>query len=193
MSTPLTPRQEAFATGVAAGYTQAEAYRQAYPKANNWKDETVWKRASELAGNRAVQGRVKELQEKAAAANEVTIERIVAELAKLAFGDPRRLMSWGPDGVKLRPSSELTDDAAAAVAEVSETFSATGGSLKVKTADKVKALELLGRHLGIFLDKSELTGKDGAPLMPEGGVLLVPAGMTVDQWEKAATKPTKTK
>lgn len=33
---PLTPGQEAFATGIAAGLSQAEAYRQAYPKAKAW-------------------------------------------------------------------------------------------------------------------------------------------------------------
>lgn len=42
---------------------------------------------------------------------------------------------------------------------------ATVGILKkIKWPDKVKNLELLGRHFGMFRDKVEVTGKDGGPL-----------------------------
>lgn len=98
------------------------------------------------------------------ARTEVTQDAIIKELAKVAFYDPRSVMSWGPRGMVLKPSDQLTDDQAACVSEVSETTSATGGSLKLKTNDKLKALELLGRHLGMFTDKTELTGAGGAPL-----------------------------
>lgn len=39
--------------------------------------------------------------------------------------------------------------------------------LKIKLNDKQKNLEILARKHGIIVDKSELTGKDGAPLIPE--------------------------
>src|SRR4051795_10047988 len=83
---------------------------------------------------------------------EVTADRGVLELARVAFGDPRRVMSWGPGGVKLRPSAELADEEAAIVAEVGETTTKKGGSLRVKTVDKLGALRLLGQHLGMFGD-----------------------------------------
>lgn len=35
---------------------------------------------------------------------------------------------------------------------------------KIKWPDKTKNLELLGRHLGMFKDRVEHTGKDGAPI-----------------------------
>jgi phage terminase small subunit len=164
----LTAKQEEFATGIACGLSQADAYRRAYPKSLKWADATVWKRASELAADGEVSGRVKELLKNAAAANEVTVERIVKELARIAFGSKRNVMRWGPNGLKLKESDDLTDDDAALVAEVKETVTATGGTLSLKTHDKVKALELLGKHVGMFADKVELTGKDGAPLAPAG-------------------------
>lgn len=37
---------------------------------------------------------------------------------------------------------------------------------KVDTTGANKALELIGRHLGIFVDKHEHTGKNGTPLIP---------------------------
>jgi phage terminase small subunit len=82
----------------------------------------------------------------------VTADRVVRELARIAFADPRAVFVWGPGGVTLRASEELSGDDAAAVAEVSETRSETGGSIKAKLCDKVKALELLGKHLGMFTD-----------------------------------------
>ena len=91
---------------------------------------------------------------------EITQDRVVSELAKIAFADPRELMEWGPEGVKLKDSAELTEEQAASVAEVSETTTKDGGSLRLKKHDKVKALELLGRPLGMFTDKvkSEISG-----------------------------------
>lgn len=102
----------------------------------------------------------------------ITRERVLAEIARVAFGDKRKLMAWGPGGVILTDSTTLDDDDAAMVAEVSETTSATGGSLKLKTHDKVKALELLGRHLALFTDKTEVTGKGGGPLETRRAVHL---------------------
>lgn len=161
---PLTAQQEQFATGIASGLNQAEAYRQAYPNSRKWKDESVWSRASILAKHAKVQARVSEMLEKATKANDVTVERIVKELALIAFGSKKAVMHWGPKGVQLIDSDTLTDDQAALVAEVKETTSQTGGSLSLKTHDKVKALELLGRHVGMFIDKTELTGRNGVPL-----------------------------
>ena len=160
----LTPKQETFAAGLSMGLSQADAYRKAYPKSLAWTDKSVWERASALAANIKVQARVAELGAKAAAANEVTMERIVRELALIAFGNKKAVMQWGPRGVTLKDSEGLSDDDAAQVAEVKETTSASGGSLSLKTHDKVKALELLGRHVGMFTDKMEVTGKNGGPL-----------------------------
>lgn len=56
----------------------------------------------------------------------------------------------------MRESSELSDDEAATVAEVCETVTKDGGSKRVKQHDKIKALELLGRHLGMW-DRRENT------------------------------------
>ena len=182
----LTAKQEAFAAGVAAGLTQAEAYRQAFPNSKRWKEESVWQRASKLAADVKVRSRVQELREKAANANEVTIERIVAEVVKVAFANQRELMTWGPNGVKLRASDELTEDQAAAVSEVSESVSATGGSLRLKTHDKMGALRFLAELKGFLVKKQEITGANGKDLVPDApkGILVVPAVMSEDEWEK---------
>ena len=56
----LTPKQEKFAVGVAAGLTQSDAYRAAY-SASRMKPEQVWQEASKLRQNHKVARRIDEL------------------------------------------------------------------------------------------------------------------------------------
>ena len=85
----------------------------------------------------------------------ITADKVVLELANIAFGKPTSVMTWGPGGVIVKDSESLAPEEAALVSEVSEVKPTEkgGGSLKLKTHDKMKALELLGRHLGIFQDQ----------------------------------------
>lgn len=79
---------------------------------------------------------------------EITQDRVVEELARVAFGDLRELAEWGPDGLRLRASDELSAAQAAVVCEVTE----GSGRMRIKRHDKLKALELLGKHLCMFRD-----------------------------------------
>ena len=55
-------RHETFAQEIALGKSQRKAYRSAFPKSVNWKDETVDSKASVLAKNDKVLARIQELQ-----------------------------------------------------------------------------------------------------------------------------------
>lgn len=90
-------------------------------------------------------------------------DRVLEELARIAFFDRRKLFRWGPDGVSLLPSDGLADADAALVVEVSETTSESGGSIRVKTADKLGALRLLGQHLGLFVERLKVEGLPAPP------------------------------
>lgn len=85
----------------------------------------------------------------------ITADRVVKEIARVAFSDMRKLMTWGPSGVSLVPSDRLDDESAAAVSEVSETVTKDGGSLKLKLHNKVEALEKLARHVGLYDQRGE--------------------------------------
>ena len=54
-------KHEKFAQAVASGISQRAAYRAAYPSAENWKDEVVDVKASELRKNGKVSVRIDEL------------------------------------------------------------------------------------------------------------------------------------
>ncbi len=60
---------------------------------------------------------------------------------------------------------------------------------KFDAAGANKSLELLGKHLGIFVDRKEVTGRRGGPLqVKSSGVLLVPADVALTEWQKSAQR-----
>ena len=54
--------------------------------------------------------------------------------------------------VEVKPTAELTDDQRAAIAQIKQ----GANGIEVKMYDKIKALELLGRHIGMFTDKLDI-------------------------------------
>lgn len=84
--------------------------------------------------------------------------KVLDELRKMAFSDIRQVTEVNKKGVKRIASKKWSDDTAAAVHEVSETITQSGGSTKVKMYDKTKALELLGKFLKLFTEKVEHSG-----------------------------------
>jgi phage terminase small subunit len=104
----------------------------------------------QLLGKSHVRERIETAQRERSARTGITADRVVQEIARLAFADPRLVMRWGPDGVELKPSDELTDEAAAMIAEVKESVSQAGSSMQVKFHSKVAALEQLAKHVGLY-------------------------------------------
>lgn len=105
---------------------------------------------SQLMSLPQVQARVAELMDLRAARVRITADRVLLELEKIAFGKMSDIARWNESGVSFLPSNEISRDADASIAEVSESTNQHGGQLKIKRFDKVKALELIGRHLGMF-------------------------------------------
>ncbi|MCH8809873.1 MAG: terminase small subunit [Proteobacteria bacterium] len=137
----MTPKQKRFVEEYLVDLNAAAAARRAgYAKGSAWR----------LMRHREVGAAIEEAQETRAQRTRVSADRVVTEIAKVAFGDPRRLFSWGPGGVELRESSELTEAEAALVSEVSETRTSAGGTRRVKLHCKMTALTALGKHLGLF-------------------------------------------
>ena len=92
--------------------------------------------------------------------------------AKLGRANMADYMKIGPDGDPVLNFAELSRDQAAALVEVTvEDFLDGRGEdarevrkVKFKLADKRGALDLLGKHLGLFRDRVEHIGKDGGPM-----------------------------
>ena len=85
----------------------------------------------------------------------VNADRVVTELAKIAFVNASDVID--ADTATLRPDASPDDTAAIHSVKV-KTFGEDGLEREIKMADKLKALELLGKHLGMFKDKVEVSG-----------------------------------
>lgn len=100
------------------------------------------------------------------ARNEWAIQRILSELHGLAFVDIRDIFD---DNHKLLPPKDWPDNVAKAIAgiDVFEEYEKdrdgamelSGYVKKVKLYDKLKSIELLGKDLGRFISKHEVTGR----------------------------------
>ena len=86
----------------------------------------------------------------------VNADRVVMELAKIAFVNAANVID--ADDATLRTNATQEDLAAVQSVKV-KTFGEDGVEREIKLADKIKALELLGRHLGMFNDRLRLDAK----------------------------------
>ena len=125
--------------------------------------KTAQEQSSRMLSNVIIQAAIQEEMNKRAEKVGITAERVLNEIAKMAFLDPRKL--FDADGKPLHITA-LDDDTAASIAglDVVTTGNQDVGYadvLKIKLADKAKNLELLGRHLKLFTDKVEQTGANG--------------------------------
>lgn len=78
----------------------------------------------------------------------ITADRVLRELARIAFFDSTVVANVdGRGSVTLMPTDLLDADDRACISEISETITKDGGSVKVKYHDKLKALDILAKHL----------------------------------------------
>lgn len=128
---------------------------------------TAYAQGSRLLSHVEVAAAIRTAMDARAARTEITQERVLTELAKIGFADVRRLFT--PTGGMV-PPSDLDDDIAPAVSSievVERPIRNADGEIevehvrKVRLNDKLGALTQIGRHLGMFLDKVELSGRIG--------------------------------
>lgn len=153
----MTEKQKLFADEYLIDLNATRAYRVAYPSVK--RDETAKSAGSRMLTNVNVAKYIKERMEERQKRTEVTQDRVVEELAAIAFSkatDYVEIRSNGVTGVCIiKPTSELSDAQIRAIAGIKE----GANGIEIKLNDKEKALELLGRHLGMWNDKIKVDGE----------------------------------
>ncbi len=149
----LTPKQQRFCGEylIDLNATQA-AIRAGYSK------KTAQQMGAESLSKPVIAAAIAEFRSKLAEKTEVTQKRVIEEYAKPAFLDPRKF--YDDDG-NLIPVHQLPAEVAAALTgmDVSTFVNKDNGTVttvtKFKFADKKAALDSLGKHLGMFVDRAK--------------------------------------
>lgn len=88
---------------------------------------------------------------------EITQDIVLEELRRIALAKPTDFFKVEDMGqykrVNIIPTSDIPDDKIGAIAGIKQ----GANGIEVKLHDRLKALELIGRHLGMFKDKLEVT------------------------------------
>lgn len=122
-----------------------------------------------------IDNKINELKQEAKVDAAYIIEKLMA-IAGVNMGD---FISWDKDGnTTIHPSETIDKNNKYAISSIEKKTRNFGPdisetTIQVKTHDKVRALELLGKYLKMFSDKVEVSGPDGKPLVPQSIVDLV--------------------
>lgn len=149
----LTPKQSAFCREYLADLNATQAAIRA-----GYAPKSARKTASLLLAREDVQASVGELMREREQRTDITADRVLRELSCVAFALPVAKVERGR--VTIDDTSKLSQEALRSISELSESMH----GLKVRQHDKVRALELIGRHLGLFPSQVELSGRGGGPV-----------------------------
>ena len=164
----LTAKQQKFVDEYLIDLNATRAYKTVYPKCKS--DEAANAASSRLLRNVKVQEQIEIGQQEIQARTKITQDKIVKELAKIAFSNatdyvevvtrPTIRRVWDKEEEKyvyeegdvyeqdiiLKDTKMLTDDQKAAISSIKN----TKHGIAIEQCNKVEALHLLGQHLGMF-------------------------------------------
>lgn len=148
----MTEKQKIFADEYLIDLNATRAYKVAYPRVKS--DEVAKAAASRLLTNVNVAAYISERMQERQKRTEITQDRVIEELAAIAFAKATDFVQIVDEKVTWTDTENLSEKQSRAIAEIKE----GKFGIELKLNDKEKALELLGRHLGMFKDKLEVTG-----------------------------------
>lgn len=126
------------------------------------------KRASELGyqllQKPTVAAAIQKAMDKRANKLEITADRVLQEIAAVAFAHMGEYATWSGNTVTLKDSAEVDPRA---VAEVKQTVNQFGNNVGIKLHDKLGALEKLGKHLGMWKDEGSAGTNPPVKAYPE--------------------------
>ena len=147
----MTPKQERFVQEYLIDLNATQAAIRA-----GYSPRSAQQISDELLSKPVIRAHVDELMAERSKRTGVNADRIIRELARIAFLQANQVINM-EDATLIDGAAE--DDIAAIASVKVKTFPTADGigyEREIKVADKLKALELLGKHNGMFVEKREL-------------------------------------
>ena len=148
----LTEKRKLFADEYLIDLNASRAYRVAYPRVKD--GDTAAAAASRLLKIKDVSEYISVRMQERSERTEITQDRVLNELASIAFAKATDYAEVRDGQVIIKNTADLSDTMVRAIAGIKE----GRNGVEIKLNDKGKALELLGRHLGMFKDRMEVSG-----------------------------------
>lgn len=156
MITGLSDQQRRFADGILKGKSQREAYESAGYKA---RGDSADSKAARLVRNGKVAAYLAEKRQKLEKETEITVERVLRELAIVGFSDHEHYEADARGNLRL--AAGVSPHASRAISSIKRkvrTFTDEDGNteesveVEYKLWNKNQALDSIGKHLGMFKD-----------------------------------------
>ncbi len=145
----LTDMQQAFIANYLLTLSATKA-----AVAAGYSKETAGKQGSQLLANPRISKELRKAMARRAKRLDLTAENVLREISRIAFSDIRAVMSFDGQKVTVKASDKMHSDAAAAIQSIeqhtTESERSSNTTVKVKMHDKMRALDLAGRHLGMW-------------------------------------------
>ena len=166
----LTPKQKAFADYYIECGNSTEAARKA-----GYSEKTSRSIGAENLTKPDIQEAIKSAMSLRSERTEITQDMVLRELAAIGFSRITDYVNIKNGVVELNDTSSLTDSQNAAIASIKE----GKFGIELKNYDKLRALELLGQHLGMFHGKS-----DSDENVPDDGFVDALRGEAAEVWQE---------
>lgn len=177
----LTAKQQKFVDEYLIDLNATRAYKAVYPKCKS--DEAANAASSRLLRNVKVQKQIEKGQQEIQDRTKITQDKIVEELAKIAFSNATDYVEIVTRPIKhrrfdekiqdyvyeegdvfeqdiiLKDTKQLTDDQKAAISCIKN----TRHGIAIEQCNKVEALHLLGQHLGMFKNTQPVIVNNNVP------------------------------
>lgn len=160
----MTEKQKIFVREYLKDFNGTRAYKVAYPSCK--KDEAARVNASKLLTKTNIKEAIQKQADKRLEKVEISIDDVLNELKSIAFSDRTKISKLTKEEIKdeitgetlerkyveFTPTNEIDSDTKKAIAG----YKVTQSGMSVETYDKMKALELLGKYLGIFKENVDV-------------------------------------
>ncbi len=105
-----------------------------------------------------IQDRIAELMEERSKRTEITQDRVLEELGCIGHSNIKRYIKHAQDGyVIFKDIDKISDEDARAIEAIKVNYKE--GKIEFKLHSKTKTLEMICRHLGMFVEKFEHSGE----------------------------------
>ena len=141
----LTPKQAAFCREYLVDFNGKQAaIRAGYSK------DSAESTASEILSYPKVINEIERLAKVAIERSGIAANRLIRELASVAFSDIGDAVDFGPGGATMTSSADMAPQSRRAIQSVTYATTKDGDRFAIKQYDKLKAIELLGRYHGLW-------------------------------------------